>query len=116
MNIINSKKYNKFQRNESKDGKKELLKKENNGNNNINGVKINNRRKKSQNQNKSFRPYTTFYKKGIAPQENSFSIGAESKQNQNQKEESNKYENNNNISDKKKNRIAFNKRTKKYQQ
>jgi len=111
LNIINSKKYNKFQRNENKDRKKEPLKKENNDNNNINGVKINNRRKKPQNQNKTFRPYTNFYKKGIAPEENS-SIGVESKQNQIQKEESNKYEKNNNISDKQKNRIAFNKRTK----
>ena len=47
LNIINSKKYNKFQRNENKDKKKEPLKKENNDNNNINGVKINNRRKKT---------------------------------------------------------------------
>ena len=47
LNIISSKKYNKFQRNENKDKKKEPLKKENNDNNNINGVKINNRRKKT---------------------------------------------------------------------
>ena len=110
LNIINSKKYNKFQRIENKDEKKESLEKENNGSHNFNG--ISNRTKKSQNQNKSFRPYTAFYKKGAAPEENSFSIGEDSKQNQTQKEESNKYEKNHNISDKQKNRIAFNKRTK----
>jgi hypothetical protein len=112
LNIINSKKYNKFQRNENKDEKKEPLEKENKTNLNING--ISSRTKKSQNQNNSFRPYTAFYKKGSAQEQDSFSIGVDSKQNQsqNQKEEPNKYEKNNNISDKQKNRFAFNKRTK----
>ena len=74
-------------------------------------LKLTTEEKKPQKQNKTFRPYTNFYKKGIAPEENS-SIDVELKQNQIQKEESNKYEKNNNISDKQKNRIAFNKRTK----
>ena len=109
LNIINSKKYNKFQRIENKDEKKEPLEQENNGSHNTNG--ISNRIKKSQNLNKSFRPYTAFYNKGVAPEENSFLISRDSKQNQIQKEETKKNENNNNISDKQKIRIAVNKRT-----
>ena len=112
LNIINSKKYNKFQRIENKGEKNEPLEKEKEKNDDSNSNGISNRAKKPNNQNKSFRPYTAFYKKGAAHEENSFSIDDDSKQKKSQKEDSNKYEKNNNISVKQKNRIGFNKRTK----